>query len=174
MKRDKLRLITMTGVIAALITVFTAWFVHVPTGINGGYIHFGDAIIYMAAVLLPTPYAMAAGAIGGGLADLLTAPAWTLATVIIKMLIVLPFTSKKSKMICARNMIAPVLAFVISCVGYYLAEAILFGTEVAFIASATGSLAQSLGSAIMFYVIAVSFDKANVKKMLLGQLQRQV
>ena len=49
-------------------------------GFNGGYIHLGDALIYLAAVLLPAPYAMAAGAIGGGLADLLTAPVWAPAT----------------------------------------------------------------------------------------------
>ena len=54
----------------------------------GGYIHFGDAIIYLTATLLPAPYAIAAAAIGGGLADLLTAPMWILPTIIIKMLIV--------------------------------------------------------------------------------------
>ena len=44
-------------------------------------------MIYLAAVILLLPYAYVVGAIGGGLADLLTGPVWALATIIIKMLI---------------------------------------------------------------------------------------
>ena len=83
--------------LAALITVMTAWFCHLPVGINGGYIHFGDAVIYLAAAILPRPYALAAAAIGAGLADVLTAPMWAPATIVIKMLLVLPFTNKEAK-----------------------------------------------------------------------------
>ena len=90
-------LLTFTGLFAAMITIMTAWLFHIPYGANGGYIHFGDALIYLAAVLLPRPYAMAAAALGGGLADLLTAPVWAPATMIIKMLIVLPFTSQDGR-----------------------------------------------------------------------------
>ena len=94
MKTDKkLRQITFTGLMAALITLFTAYIVHIPVGVGGGYIHLGDALIYLSAALLPAPYAMAAGAIGGGLADLLTAPMWAPATVIIKILIVIKLFS---------------------------------------------------------------------------------
>lgn len=92
-------LLTVTGLFAAIITLMTAYICHIPYGANGGYIHFGDALIYVAAVILPRPYAMAAAAIGGGLADLLTAPMWAPATIIIKMLITLPFTSKNGRML---------------------------------------------------------------------------
>ena len=57
---------------AALITIMTAYICHIPVGTNGGYIHFGDALIYLSATLLPKPYAICAAAIGGGVADLLT------------------------------------------------------------------------------------------------------
>ena len=83
-------LITVTGLFAAMIALMTAYIFHIPYGANGGYIHFGDALIYIAAVLLPRPYALAAAAIGGGLADLMTAPMWAPATILIKMLITLP------------------------------------------------------------------------------------
>ena len=56
---------TLTGLFAAMITLMTAYICHIPYGANGGYIHFGDALIYIAAVLLPRPYALAAAAIGG-------------------------------------------------------------------------------------------------------------
>ena len=70
-----IRIVT-TGIFAAMITVMTAYICHIPYGANGGYIHFGDTLIYLAAVFLPRPYAFAAAAIGGGMADLLTAPMW--------------------------------------------------------------------------------------------------
>lgn len=87
--------ITATAVMAALTTLMTAYIFHIPVGVNGGYVHLGDTMIYLAAAFLPLPYACAAGAIGGGLADLLTAPVWAPATIIIKMLICLPFSSKE-------------------------------------------------------------------------------
>ena len=62
----KLKYLTITGLMAAMITIMTAYICHIPTGINGGYIHFGDSLIYLAAAILPTPYALAAAAVGGG------------------------------------------------------------------------------------------------------------
>ena len=84
---DTVKRITATAVMAALTTLMTAYIFHIPVGVNGGYVHLGDTMIYLAAAFLPLPYACAAGAIGGGLADLLTAPVWAPATIIIKMLI---------------------------------------------------------------------------------------
>lgn len=153
----------MTGVFAAMITIMTAYICHVPYGANGGYIHFGDALIYVAAVFLPRPYAMAAAAIGGGMADLLTAPLWAPATIMIKMIITLPFTSKEGRILCPRNIIAPFLAALLSATGYYLAQGILFGSFVSVLASFAGSAVQSGGSAIIFLVLAVALDKAHMK-----------
>ena len=155
--------ITMTGLFAAMSTVMTAYICHIPYGANGGYIHFGDALIYMAAVFLPRPYALTAAAIGGGMADILTAPMWAPATIIIKMLITLPFTSKEGRILAPRNIAAPFLAAVISASGYYLAEGILFGSFIAPLASFAGSAVQSGGSAVIFLVLAAAMDKAHVK-----------
>ena len=94
--RNNTSKITAAGLFAAMITIMTAYICHIPYGANGGYIHFGDALIYLGAVFLPRPYALAAAAIGGGMADLLTAPMWAPATIIIKMLITLPFTSREA------------------------------------------------------------------------------
>lgn len=156
-------LLTITGLFAAMITLMTAYIFHIPYGANGGYIHFGDALIYVAAVLLPRPYAFAAAAIGGGLADLLTAPMWTPATIIIKMLITLPFTSHNGTMLTPRNIVAPFAAAIISATGYYLAQGILFGSFVSPIASFAGSAVQSGGSAVIFLVLAAALDRVHLK-----------
>lgn len=163
-RRSNIRYLTMTALMAALITITTAYICHIPIGVNGGYIHFGDVLIYMAAVLLPRPYALAAGAIGGGLADLLTAPMWTPATIIIKMLIVLPFGNKTAKIVTPRNVIALVIAYFISSFSYFLAEYILFGTWSVLLVSLGESLIQSGGSAVLFILFGCALDKVQLKK----------
>ena len=105
----KLELMSQAAVMAALTAALTLW-LHIPAGLNGGYIHFGDAVIYLAAALLPKPYAMAAGAAGGVIADLLTAPLWAPATLLIKPLLVLPFLNGGERIVTRRNTAALVLA----------------------------------------------------------------
>ena len=161
---SKNRYLTMTALMAALITIMTAYICHIPVGVNGGYIHFGDALIYLAAVLLPRPYALAAAAIGGGLADILTAPMWTPATVIIKMLIVLPFSNRSTKIVTPRNVFAAVMGYFISGLSYFFAEYILFGTWSVLLLSMWGSLIQSGGSAIFFVIFGCALDKVHIKK----------
>ena len=107
--RENLRLLTTTALFAAAITVMTAYMLHIPLP-TGGYIHLGDALIYLAACLLPVPYAAAAAAVGAGLADLLTAPMWVLPTLVIKAVIVLFFTNKGERLLCRRNLAAVVIA----------------------------------------------------------------
>ncbi len=167
---SKVKNLAMAGIFAALITVMTAYICHIPVGMNGGYVHFGDALIYLAAVLLPRPYALMAAAVGGGLADLLTAPMWAPATIIIKMLIVLPFTSKSAKIITWRNVFATVLGYLISGIGYFLAEYILFETWSVFLVSMSQTLVQSLGSAILFVVFGFALDKVHVKNKFFNNL----
>ena len=162
MKKDYTKL-TLTALFAAMITLTTAYICHIPSGVNGGYIHFGDALIYMAAVFLPRKYALAAAAIGGGMADFLTAPMWMPATIIIKMIIVLPFTSKKGRILTPRNVVAPFLSGILSALGYYLAEGLIFGTFAAPLVSFAGSAVQSGGSAIIFLVLAGVLDKLHMK-----------
>lgn len=166
-KANKVKYLTMSGVFAALITIMTAYICHISIGVNGGYIHFGDALIYLAAALLPTPYALAAAAIGGGMADLLTAPMWTPATIIIKMLIVLPFSSNSPQIVTKRNLIATVLAYFISGLGYFVAEYFIFDTWSVLLVTMLQTLIQSLGSAVVFLAVGLALDKARVKTKLL-------
>lgn len=89
MKRN----VILAGVLAAMVCMATS-FLHIPI-VGGGYVHLGDTVIYLAAALLPMPYAMAAAAVGAGLADVLVAPVWAPFTVVIKAVMVLAFTAKK-------------------------------------------------------------------------------
>ncbi len=59
---SKTRLLVSAALFAAIICITIAYFLHIPIGGNGGFVHIGDAFIYLAAVLLPTPYAAFAAA----------------------------------------------------------------------------------------------------------------
>lgn len=161
------RLLTVAAMFAAMITLTTAYLFHIPIGANGGYVHFGDAFIYLAASLLPMPYACAAAAIGGGLADFLSGvPIWVIPTMIIKPLTAIWFTSRSDRLLCRRNVCALILAGLVSNVGYYIAEALFSGNWLAPLALQWGGVVQSGGSAVLFLLIAAAADRLGLKKQL--------
>lgn len=155
----KTKTLIFSALFAAVITVMTAYICHIPFGTSGGYFHLGDAVIFLAASLLPKPYAVASAIIGGGLADLLTAPLWIIPTVIIKGLICLPFTSKKDKIICKRNVFAVTVCAVITVVGYALAEAIIFGSFISAVYNCVGNIFQAVFSAVLYILLGLLLDK---------------
>ena len=66
----KMKRMSFSAVLAGMITVMTAYLCHIPVGVNGGYVHFGDALIFLGAALLPKSYAVGAAVIGSGLAGM--------------------------------------------------------------------------------------------------------
>ena len=161
------RLLTSAAMFAAMITLTTAYLFHIPIGANGGYIHFGDAFSYLAASLLPMPYACAAAAIGGGLADFLSGvPFWVIPTMIIKPLTAVWFTSHSERLLCRRNVCALILAGLVSNAGYYIAEALFSGNWLAPLALQWGGVVQSAGSAVLFLLAAAAADRLGLKKQL--------
>lgn len=171
---EKTRLMVMTALFAALIFVATR--INIPTGINNRIIHVGDAAIYLAACILPMPYAMISGAIGAGLADFMTpgAAIWILPTIIIKPLLVPFFTSASNQFVTKRNIIAPVLAGITGLVGYAIAEGFIFGNFIAPIAGIPVGSLQPIGSAVIFVLIGYAFDTMKLKGRLIRQLKGNV
>ncbi len=165
----KIRKLTASGVFAALIYVFTAY-LHIPTG--AGYTHAGDGLIYLAACILPTPYAMAAGAIGGALADGLSGFfVWLPSTVIIKAVTTLFFSSKGEKILTLRNIFGIIPSGILCIVGYSLYEGTVMAGELSW-AAITAAFTQTpayciqIGaSAVLFIIVALLLDKIGFKKM---------
>jgi uncharacterized repeat protein (TIGR04002 family) len=156
----------LTALLAALTTVFTAYIGHFPLPGEAGYLHFGDSLIFLAACLLPTPYAMAVGMIGGGLADLLTYPVYFIFTVVIKALLTVPFRWQGPKIITLRNVLSLLPAYAVSAGGYFLAEGIISRWDVAFVKSLLGSLIQIGGSAVVFVALGLVMDRLGLKRRL--------
>jgi uncharacterized repeat protein (TIGR04002 family) len=169
-RSEKTRYLALSGLFAALIFIVTAY-MHIPTGV--GYTHAGDGLIYLAACLLPTPYAVAAAVIGGALADGLTGFAvWIPATVVIKLLTALFFTSKGEKIITVRNLLGIVPSLIVCVCGYSLYEGIVMteGFSTATIVAAFGQTpaycVQVVASTVLYVVVGTAFDKIGIKRRI--------
>lgn len=168
MKNKNLMKIVMAAMFAALVTGLT-FFPKIPIP-GGGYVHLGDAMIYLAASFLPMPYAMAAAAIGGGLADLLSGyAAYAPFTVLVKALLTIAFTYKNEKILSKRNFIAPLAGLIITPGIYFAADWILYGIGAA-TPGIIWNVCQAAASMIVFYVVAAAFDKLQLKKKLFSKL----
>lgn len=162
--KERTRLLTRTALFAALIYLFTAYF-HVPS--HTGYTHIGDAFLYLAACLLPPGYASAAGALGAGLADLLSGYAiWLPGTIVIKSLAALCFSASTRRILCKRNLLALIHAWALCIGGYYLYECFITGNLIAPLAGIPGYLTQSLLSTAVYVAVATVFDTAPALKTL--------
>lgn len=164
MKHDKMKLLCISAVFAALVYVFTAY-LHIPS--HTGYTHVGDALVYLAACLLPTPYAAFSGACGALLADCLTGFAiWAPGSVVIKALTVLCFSCGGERIVTKRNLLALIPAWALCIGGYYLYEAVITQNFVAPAAGIPGYIVQSALSSALFLLVGFALDKLNIKKYL--------
>ncbi len=162
---EGIRYLVLTAIFAAMVYVLTA-FVKIPT--HQGYIHVGDGIIYLAAALLPMPYAMLTGAIGAGLSDYLSGyPVWVLPTVIIKVLTVIAFSKNGANIISKRNILAIFPAAVLCVGGYYISAVILYGDWGAALTDIPTNCIQVAASTALFLFLGFSLDRISFKKRFL-------
>ena len=170
MKNQKIRLMCIAGIFTAIVFVFTAY-LHIPS--HTGYTHVGDGFIYLAACMLPLPYAMFVGAGGALLADCLTGYAiWAPGSIIIKTVAVLFFSRKSARIISIRNLLALIPAWAVCIGGYYLYEALITGNFVAPLSGIPGYITQSVLSSILFVVAGLAMDKLNAKNTLVGGIRK--
>ena len=177
MKQSTIRRLILTAALTAVILVLTS-FVKIPAPL--GYVHIGDAAICLAAALLPTPYAIAAAALGGALSDLLGGYAiYAGFTAVIKALMVPAFTSKGAALLNKRNLVAALAAAVITPVGYLTADAVVYTLTVQdvpllsgepWVVAATEALPfnalQGAASLVLFLGVAFALDRLGFKARL--------
>lgn len=164
MKSNKIKLMCISGVFAALVFVVTAY-LHIPT--YNGYVHAGDGFIFLAACLLPMPYAIFVGAAGAMFADVFTGYAiWAPGSMIIKALVAMLFSCKGQKIMSRRNTWMLLPAAVVSTGGYYLYEALITGSFAAPLAGIPGSLIQAAVSSIVFAAAGHAMDKFHIKNLM--------
>ena len=168
-KKQLLR-VTYTAIFTAIILLATS-IIKFSTGLGEGYIHLGDCFVYLSACVLPFPYCLFAGGLGGALADILSGYAiWAIPTMIIKMLNAVPFAIicrkyKSNKILSKQVVLMTVVSGIITILGYFVAECILYSVASATL-SLLGNTIQAVASGIIFVIIAKATDKINLKSKI--------
>ncbi len=154
-----------TAMFAAMIFLLTR-FVQVP--VASGYVHFGDALIYIVASTLGGGWSLFAAALGSVLADVTSGWAvYAPATLIIKALIAIPFVlvnKKSEKILTPLTALFTILSGAITVLGYFLADCVI--DKAYAVVDIPGNFIQAVGSAVVFIVLAAAFDAGKLKKRL--------
>ena len=138
--------ISFTALFAAM--VFGLTMLHIPIG-AGGYIHVGDAMIYLSGLLLG-PWAFLAASIGAAFSDLASGVApYAIPSAIIKFLIAIPFVAlynKSNKLLTVWTALCTILSGAITVGGYYVADLVLYREGA--IADIPANAIQAVGSGV--------------------------
>ena len=164
--QEHLRNVIKAALFSALIFAVT-YFIKLPVLV--GYIHPGDALVFLAASVLPMPYAIASCALGGALSDLIGGyPVWIIATVIIKGLTAACFSAKTTKMICVRNLIALIPSLVLCAGGYYIFEALFISNSfIVPLAAVLPNVVQTAVGSAIYVLVGVVVDNSRPLRKLL-------
>ena len=153
--------IVITGLAVAL--VFTATMIHIrlPIG-QGGLIHLGNIPLFLVAIIFGRKMGAIAGAFGMGLFDLMGGwTPWAPTTFIIVGLMgyAVGVISEKKDNVAVYAM-AILVACAMKIVGYYIAEALIYGNWVQPVLSIPGNLIQIGVAAVIVLPIAGMLKQA--------------
>ena len=136
MKRISTAALAVSGMLAALVTV-TTMSTRIPVLATEGYIHLGDALILLSAMLVG-PLAIPIGGIGSALADLFAGYGpYVLPTLCIKALVGF-VASRGMRLTGRRALIRCAVAFAVAellmVLGYFVVETVMISFAAALVA----------------------------------------
>lgn len=159
----------LTALMMCLIMI-SILFVRIPIPFTQGYVHLGDAMIFLSVLMLGWKYGVIASALGGMLGDLIGGFAmwapWTFAIKGIMALILglaVAVISKNENITRAKYLMGEIIGMIAAGIvmvgGYYLAEGIMYGN---WVAPALG-IPWNIGQFAVGMVIAVVLAEALCK-----------
>lgn len=177
--REKTTKIILTGLMMAMIVVATMLIV-IPSPFTGGYIHLGDAIIFLSVLILGWRYGAIAAGVGSALADLLVGYAvWAPWTLFIKGimaavmgLFILKAMHKQGKSILGLpvyQLIGMILAGCFMVAGYYVAEGVIYGNFIAAIMGIPFNIVQFSVGTVIATILAAALYKTPARKFFTYQ-----
>lgn len=163
----------------AMIVVATMLIV-IPTPFTNGYIHLGDAVIFLSVLILGWKRGAVAAGVGSALADLLVGYAvWAPWTLVIKGamgavmgLFILKAMQKPGKSILGvpvYQLFGMILAGIFMAAGYFIAGGVIYGN---YIASAMGipwNIVQFGVGLVIASILAAALYKTSAKPLFTYQ-----
>ena len=161
--------IVLTSLMMGLIIVCTM-FIRIPIPLTTGFVHIGDAMIFLSVLLLGWIYSTIAAAFGSTLGDLLSGFAmwapWTFAIkggmALIAAVIILSFSRNNRKPSFANYLIAMIPAGIFMVAGYFVAEGIMYGNWIAPWIGVPWNIGQFVVGIILALIIQKALGKTNI------------
>lgn len=163
----------------AMIVVATI-VIPIPVPFGTGYIHFGDAMIFLSVLILGWRYGAIASGFGSALADILVGYAiWAPWTLCVKgiMAAIMGLFIVKSMHRSGKNilgvpvytLIGMILGGCFMVAGYYVAEGTIYGSFVVAIASIPWNIVQFTVGTIIATILAAALYKTPAKRFFTYQ-----
>ena len=174
--RSQVYELVLTGLMAALVMAATSFF-RIPVPATNGYVHLGDAFVFLSVMILGRRNGTIAAATGSGLADLLGGYAhWVPWTFAIKGLMAFAFgtilivinnkngnagsseneTQRSTGLLTASAM---ALSSLIMIAGYFTAQRIIYGNFAAPLAALPGNIAQAAAGVLIAGLASAALRK---------------
>src|SRR3954469_9083861 len=141
----------LTAMLVALVFLSTFFLnIKLPISVNGGLVHLGTAMLFIASILFGPKKGALAGAIGMGLFDIMGGwLLWAPITIVARGLqgfIVgkIAWSNGRKGSSLRFNLIATIVSTPVMIACYYVWEGILYGNWIAPLASIPGDLVQSV------------------------------
>ncbi|MED1470100.1 ECF transporter S component [Bacillus salipaludis] len=155
----------LTAMLIALVFLSTFLNIKLPIAANGGLVHLGTAMLFIAAILFGPKKAALAGAIGMALFDLAGGWAlWAPITFVSRALqgfIVgkIAWSNGRNGNSLAFNLIGTIVSMPVMIAVYYIGEVILYGNWVAPVASIPGDVVQNVLGVLVALPVSAALKK---------------
>jgi uncharacterized membrane protein len=141
--------LVICSLLTAMVFVATKFInVRLPISINGGLIHLGNTMLFMAAIVFGKKKGAISGALGMALFDVVSGwLPWAPFTFVIRGVMgyivgTVAYRNNKNGNNIGYNILGIILASIWMIAGYYTAEGLLYGNWVAPVTSIPGNIAQ--------------------------------
>ena len=175
-RNDNTNKVVLTGLMMCLVTMATM-FIKIPVPFTQGYVHLGDSMIFLSILVLGKKNGTIAAGVGSALGDILGGYAfWAPWTLLIKALMAfimgcfVEHMEKKGKNhvgvagVSLMEIIGMTLAGIEMTVGYYIVEAVMYGSFITPIPSIPWNIGQFAVGMVISSVIAAALLKTPAKK----------
>lgn len=166
--------VILTGLMMAMITVVTM-IIPIPIPFTSGYIHLGDAVIFLSILILGWKYGAVSAGVGSALADIFVGfTVWAPWTLCIKggMAVIMGIFIEKSLKRKGKNIlgvpvyqqIGMIFAGLFMVIGYYIAEGVIYGNFIAATLAIPWNIGQFTVGLVIASLISSKLYKSPAKK----------
>lgn len=164
---NRTRDLVLSALLIALVFIATKFInIRLPISINGGLVHLGTGMLFIAAFVFGKEKAAIAGAIGMGMFDLLSGwAAWAPFTFVVRgvmgyLLGFIAYSGGRNGNSIAWNTVAIGVSGIWMVAGYYVTEGLLYGNWITPATSIPGNVMQIIVGAIIALPIAKALKQS--------------